>query len=179
MKTKAKLSKNSKGNTVWFHPLPPPSPIPSPPFLKNVSNNIGTYFLKLVLKHFPDNSKYKMFNKNHVKTNYSCITNIKSIINIQNQEVITEKKTQKINYNCINNRNCLLSNQRQITTIIYRANITLNIWNYHGKIYNGIKKAHLNKDMETTINHSIIRSQERQRNFEYCRFNELKSQPKV
>ena len=60
-----------------------------------------------------------MFNKNHVKTNYSCITNIKSIINIQNQEVITEKKTQKINCNCINNPNCLVSNQRQITTIIY------------------------------------------------------------
>ena len=38
-----------------------------------------------------------MFNKNNVKISYSCIANIKSIINMHNKEVLTEKKTQAVN----------------------------------------------------------------------------------
>ena len=37
--------------------------------------------------------------------------NIKSIINIRNKEVITEKKTEEINCNCLNKLDCSLSNQ--------------------------------------------------------------------
>ena len=100
---KSKLSKSRKRNIIWFNPS----------FLNKVSNNIGTYFLLLIQKHSPNDHKYhKLFNKNIVKISYSCIENIKSIINIHINEVITEKekKTETINCNCINKLDCSLSN---------------------------------------------------------------------
>ena len=54
---------------------------------------------------------------------------------MHNKEVITEKKTQAVNCNCINKPDCPLSNQCQITNIIYKAKIRSNVRNYHGKIY--------------------------------------------
>ena len=82
MKMKTSISpKNCKRN-IWFNP----------PFSKNVSKNIGKYFLPLIQKHFPNNHKYhKIFNKNNVKVSYSSMTNIKSVINMHNKKVITEK----------------------------------------------------------------------------------------
>ena len=115
---KSKSSKNRKRNIIWFNP----------PFSKNVSNNIGKYFLLLIQKHFPSNHKYhKIFNKNNVKISYSCMANIKSVINMHNKEVITGKKTQAVKCNCINKPDCPLSNQCQITNIIYKAKITSNL----------------------------------------------------
>ena len=115
-----KSSKNRKRNIIWFNPS----------FSKNISNNIGKYFLLLIQKHFPRNHKYhKIFNKNDVKISYSCIANTKSIINMHNKEVITEKKTQAVKCNCINEPDCPLSNQCQITDIIYKAKIILNLQN--------------------------------------------------
>ena len=49
------------------------------------------------------------------------MTDIKSIINLYNKEVITVKKTQAINCNCINKPECPFSNQCQITNIIYKT----------------------------------------------------------
>ena len=62
------------------------------------------------------------------------MTNIKSIINMHNKEVIMEKKTQAVKCNCVNKTDCPLSNQRQIMN---KAKITLNLLNYHEKIYYG------------------------------------------
>ena len=90
---KSKSSKNRKRNNIWFNPL----------FSKNVSSNIGKYFLLLTQKHFPNNHKYhKIFNKNNEKISYSCMANIKSVINMHNKEVITGKTAQAVKYNCIN-----------------------------------------------------------------------------
>ena len=112
---RSKSPKNRKRNIIWFNP----------PFSKNVSNNIGKDFLLLIQKHFPNEHKYhKIFNKNNVKISYSCMTNIKSIINMHNKEVITEKKTEAAKCNCINKPDCPLSNQCQITNIIYKAKTT-------------------------------------------------------
>ena len=73
---KSKSPKSRKRNIIWFNP----------PFSKNVTNNIGKYFLLLIQKHFPNNHKYcKVFNKNNVKISYSCMANIKSIINMHNK----------------------------------------------------------------------------------------------
>ena len=65
------------------------------------------------------------------------MANIKSIINMQNKEVITEKKTQAVKCNCINKPDCPLSNQCQVTNIIYKARIISSLQNYHEKIYYG------------------------------------------
>ena len=50
--------------------------------------------------------------------------NIKSIINMHNKKVITEKKTEAIKCNYMNKPDCPLSNQWQMTNIIYKAKIT-------------------------------------------------------
>ena len=65
------------------------------------------------------------------------MTNIKSIINTHNKEIIAEKNTQRINCNCINKSDCPLSNKCKITNIIYKAEITSNLPNYQVKVYYG------------------------------------------
>ena len=63
------------------------------------------------------------------------MANIKSIINMHNKEVITEKKTEAVKCNCINKPDWPLSNQCQIMNIICKAKCRLNFSNYHEKIY--------------------------------------------
>ena len=67
------------------------------------------------------------------------MANIKSIINIHNKKVMTEKETQTLNCNCIYKPDCPLSNQGQTTNIIYKAKTASNLRNYHGKIYYGTR----------------------------------------
>ena len=62
-----------------------------------------------------------------VKIGYSCMANIKSIINMHNKEVITESKIETVKSNCINKPDCPLSNQCQITNIKHKAKITSNL----------------------------------------------------
>ena len=86
------------------------------------------------------------------------MANIKSIINMHNKEVITEKKTEAVKCNCINKPDCPLSNQCQITNIIYKAKITSNLRNYHEKIPTEPAKVHLTSVMETMRNYSIMKN---------------------
>ena len=120
-----KSLKNRKRNIIWFNP----------PFSKNVSSNIGKYFLLLIQKHFPSSHKYEIFNKNNVKISYSCMGNINSIINMHNRE--KENCHGVVKCNCINKPDCPLSNQYQITNVIYKAKFTSNFQNYYENIYYG------------------------------------------
>ena len=73
---KNKDTKRRKRKIIWFNP----------PYSKNVSTKVGNQFLKLINKHFPRHHKlYKLLNKNNVKASYSCMPNMKSIINTHNQ----------------------------------------------------------------------------------------------
>ena len=65
------------------------------------------------------------------------MANIKSIINMHNKKVITEKKTESVKCNCINKPDFPLSNQCQTTNIIYQAKLISNLRNYHEKVYCG------------------------------------------
>ena len=110
---KCKSSKNCEKNIIVFSPA--------------FCSNIGKYFLLLIQKHFSNNHKYhEMFNKNNLNISYNCRVNIKSIINIHNKDVVTEKKTREINFNSINKPDFPLSNQCQITKIINKPKITSN-----------------------------------------------------
>ena len=121
---RSKSTKNRKRNIIWFNR----------PFSKNVSNSIGKYFFLLIQKHFPNNLKYhKLFNKNNEKMKW-YMASLKSVINIY-KKVILEKKTKAVRCNCINKPDYPLSNQCQISNIIYKAKITSNFRNYHEKIY--------------------------------------------
>ena len=105
------------------------------------------------------------------------MTNIKSIINIHNKEVITGKKTQAVKCNCINR----LSNQCQITNIIYKAKTTSNLRNYHEKIYFGTSKGTFKQrygNHKKSFNHEKHRT-DTELSKEYWRLKELKAQPQV
>ena len=86
MKT-GKSPKNHKRNIIWFDPR----------FPNNVSDNIGKYFLLLIQQHFPNNHEYHTTKiMRNIQLNYSCMANIKSVINMHNKEVIMKKKTEAV-----------------------------------------------------------------------------------
>ena len=75
---KNKDNKWRKRKIIWFNPL----------YSKNVLTKVGNLFLKLINKHFPRHHKcYKLFNKNYVKVSYSCMPNMKNIINTHNKKI--------------------------------------------------------------------------------------------
>ena len=54
----------------------------------NVDVNVGRFFLNLINKHFPPHHKCsKIFNRDNMKINYSCMLNMKSRINMHNKKV--------------------------------------------------------------------------------------------
>ena len=63
--------RNRNRKVIWFNP----------PYSQNVKTNIGKLFIKLVRKHFPNNSKYhEICNLNTLKLSYCCTTNFGNII---------------------------------------------------------------------------------------------------
>ena len=90
---KSEETKQRKRKLIWFNPS----------YGKNVSIKVGNQFLRLINKHFPLHHKfYKLFNKNNVKINYSCMTNMKNIINTHNKKIINPPK-----YNIVRTHNCI------------------------------------------------------------------------
>ena len=63
--------RNRNRKVTWFNP----------PYSQNVKTNIGKLFIKLVRKHFLNNSKYhEICNLNTLKLSYCCTTNFGNII---------------------------------------------------------------------------------------------------
>ena len=100
--TAANRQRNRKRNIIWFNP----------PFNNNTSTNIGRFFLNLIRKHFPRQHKLnKIFNKNKVKVSYSCMPNIKSVINAHNKKVLSPTNVNdERTCNCRRNAICPLDN---------------------------------------------------------------------
>ena len=70
--------RNRGRNMVWYNP----------PFSKNVKTNIAKQFLRLLDKNFVRNHKrHKIFNRNNVKTSYSCMDNVTNIISSHNKKM--------------------------------------------------------------------------------------------
>ena len=124
--------KQRKKQIVWFNP----------PYSKNVTTEVGKFFLRLIDKHFPPQHKlHKLFNRNSVKISYSCLPNIKSIINAYNRKILYPSPTvSRRTSNCINisqyplQQNCLSNN------ILYQANVTPAGENSETKVEYGICK---------------------------------------
>ena len=126
-----KTNRNRKRNIIWFNP----------PYSSNVINKVGKFFLNLLSKHFPPRSKlYKLFNRNNVKVSYSCMPNMKSIINAHNRQILytEDQSTEKKQCNCMNKNNCPLSQKCLTQEMVYQANLVSNIDNEHEKIYKGL-----------------------------------------
>ena len=126
--------RSRKRNIIWFNP----------PFNNNVATNIGRQFLNLIKKHFPRNHKFnKIFNKNNVKVSYSCMPNIKSIINKHNKKILSENTNEN------NNRRLKMSFMKQQLPAI--SKIT------RRKSTSGFVKAPSRKDSTATNQHSTLK----------------------
>ena len=115
--------KKPKRDVVWFNP----------PFNKNVKTNVGKCFLKLIDKHFPQGHKLrKVINRNCVKISYSCMPNIRTIIQTHNARILQEVPEGAANEqnnktcNCRNKNNCPLSGECKTGPIVYMAKIKNN-----------------------------------------------------
>ena len=74
-----KQKRQRKRDVIWFNP----------PFNVNVATNVAKSFLALIDKHFPRHHRYhKLFNKNNVKSSYSCMSNVVAIISSHNARVL-------------------------------------------------------------------------------------------
>ena len=106
----------------------------------NVKTNIGKTFFKLLQKHFPPTQPmYSIFNKNKIKTSYSCFPNMGSIISSPNKHILNSNSTE-YGRNCNTGDECLLENKCLIPRIVYRADVTNNKTDEH-KYYYGISDA--------------------------------------
>ena len=84
--------------TIEFTSTPPPRRKPNrkmiwfnPPYSVNVKTNIGRILLRLIDKHFPRHHKYrKLFNRNNIKINYSCMPNMASVIRNHNTNLLKD-----------------------------------------------------------------------------------------
>ena len=109
----------------------------NPPYSMNVQVNIGKTFFKLLQKHFlSTHSMYTIFNKNKIKTSYSCFPNMGSIISSHNKHILNSDNTE-YGWNCNNRDECPLENKCLTLRTVYRADVTNNKTDEH-KYYYGI-----------------------------------------
>ena len=112
-------NRKRKRNITWYNP----------PFDSSVATNLGHEFLKLIKSSFHQaHPLSKIFNKNSIKLSYSCMPNIKSIINGHNTTLANTNNTpeQVRTCNCRAPQSCPLEGKCLSTNIIYQAKVTSN-----------------------------------------------------
>ena len=78
---------NRRRKTIWFNP----------PFCQTVKTNIARQFIDLTRNHFnKDHPLNKIFNKNTINLSYSCMPNIKTIINRHNKKILKTKTKKEV-----------------------------------------------------------------------------------
>ncbi len=107
-------------NIIWFNP----------PYSANVATNIGHRFLRIVEESFPKSHVLsKIFNRNTLKVSYSCMQNLKTIINAHNKSVLNKDQrngntSNTRNCNCRKKDECPMDGECLTESIIYQATVT-------------------------------------------------------
>jgi uncharacterized protein (UPF0335 family) len=129
----ASNKRKRKRNIIYFHP----------PFCRSVKTKLGRIFRELVEKHFtPDHVLYKIFNKNTLKISYSCLPNIKSMLDAHNRSIIgiNSGNTSDANNrscNCRRANDCPLDGRCLTKNVIYRADVSTPSDPSKSKVYIG------------------------------------------
>ena len=90
IKTQTKKKTNRPKKTIYFNP----------PFCQSVKSNIGKTFFEITNKHCKQNEILnKILNKNSFKQSYSCMNNIKVIIQKYNKKTLSKTEEQIITTN--------------------------------------------------------------------------------
>ena len=98
------------------------------PFCSSVETKVGKEFSKLLDKHFGKSHAYhKIINRKTVKLAYSCMPNIKRIIQSHNRKVLNADKTEDSpSCNCRKKDQCPLNGSCTISNVIYKAVVNSN-----------------------------------------------------
>ena len=106
-------------NILWFNP----------PFSKSVSTNIGKKFLALVDRcSHRGHTLNTIFNRNTIKISYSCMSNVKQLIDSHNKRLLAaynpslESAKTKL-CNCRKKGECPLNGQCLTSGVVYQAKI--------------------------------------------------------
>ena len=107
------VAKNRKRNIRWFNA----------PCSADFVTKVGIHFLSFLDKHFPPHNKFhKIFNRNTVNISYSCMANVRTIINSHNYKIINPKTIAKERTcNCVDKATRPLSQNYRINNSIYKA----------------------------------------------------------
>ena len=117
----------------------------TPPFSKSVVANVGKYLRNFIRKHFPRKHKFsKIFNMTTLKLSYSCMHNMKSIINAHNRKITTTSNATMNNKscNCNEKNNCPLRGNCLAVNSLYEGTVTSTIPGYKAKVYAGACEPH-------------------------------------
>jgi hypothetical protein len=111
--------KNRKRNITWYNP----------PYSKSVSTNIGKQFLKIIDQEFPSTHVlHSIFNRNTVKVSYSCMRNVKAIVNTHNKKImknaVSDERPLIKECNCRKPASCPMEGKCLTKSIIYQATVT-------------------------------------------------------
>ncbi len=163
-----KTRRNRQRNIIWLNP----------PFSKNVKTNMTHNFLCLIDKHFPPNHKlHKIFNRNTVGVDYSCMNNVKTIISKHNTRITRKSKPQCEVIDpctCRDKKTCPLQEKCMTKDMVYKATVTTSNTNSTKHYIGMTQQAHLKSDMETTLNLSTTKATSYPGSFLSRRANEEK-----
>ena len=111
------IKRSRKRNIIWFNP----------PYDLSVKTNIGKEFLRIITKFFPpppSNKLYKIFNRKTVKLSYSCMPNMKAVIDGNNKKLLEMEKSDSRKCNCPKNATCPVGGECLASDIVYQATVT-------------------------------------------------------
>ena len=107
-------------NVIWFNP----------PYNKNVKTSIGRAFISLINRSFPTGHKLrKIFNRNTLKLSYSCMPNVKQLIDGHNKAILKNAETAQPQQddgkkcNCRRKEECPLDGECLVNEVVYQATV--------------------------------------------------------
>ena len=111
---------NRRRKIIWYNP----------PFEGTVDTNIGKEFFKILDDSFPASHKLqKIFNRSSIKLSYSCMPNLKQIIDGANKRKSQQEPANSTastnNCNCRKPDECPLQKQCTTSGIVYQATVTV------------------------------------------------------
>ena len=129
--------RNRKRQIIWFNP----------PYSVNVKTNVGKLFMRLIDKHFPSHHKFhKLFNRNNVKLSYSCMPNMKNVIQKHNSKIMEDPiPTNNKTCSCRQKSDCPLNQKCLSECLVYNAVVnTSTTKNYFGTCEKSFKERYNN-----------------------------------
>ena len=115
-----RTSTKRRRKIIWYNP----------PFEGTVATNIGKEFFKILDESFPENQKlHKLFNRSSIKLSYSCMPNLKQIIDGTNKRKLQQSPMNSTantnNCNCRKPDECPLEQQCKTKGVVYQATVTI------------------------------------------------------